>query len=107
MLGCADLRVAVIGAGLTGIVAGRELLAQGFTQFTIFEKAGAVGGTWHLHSYPGLACDVRAAAYTFEQEPNPDWTHTFVERHEIGRTLDFYRFFARITADQHKQNHRT
>ncbi len=87
MLSCADLRVAVIGAGLTGIVAGRELLAQGFTQFTIFEKAGAVGGTWHLHSYPGLACDVRAAAYTFEQEPNPDWTHTFVERHEIEAYL--------------------
>ena len=39
MAGNADLRVAVIGAGPAGIVAGRELHAQGFTQFTIFEKA--------------------------------------------------------------------
>lgn len=83
MAGNADLRVAVIGAGPAGIVAGRELLAQGFTQFTIFEKAAAVGGTWHLHSYPGLACDVKAAAYTFDREANPDWSHTFAERAEI------------------------
>jgi cation diffusion facilitator CzcD-associated flavoprotein CzcO len=83
----AGTRVAVIGAGPAGIVAGRELLAQGFGDFSIFEKASAVGGTWHQHSYPGLACDVKAAAYTFEQEPNPDWTHTFVEREEIEAYL--------------------
>ncbi len=82
-----DLRVAVIGAGPAGLVAGRELLAQGFPEFTIFDKADAVGGTWHLHSYPGLACDVKASAYTFDQEPNPDWSHTFVERHEIAAYL--------------------
>ena len=83
----ASLRVAVIGAGPAGITAGRELLVKGFTQFTIFEKASAVGGTWHQHSYPGLACDVKAAAYTFAGEANPDWTHTFVERHEIEAYL--------------------
>ena len=30
----ASLRVAVIGAGPSGIAAGHELLAQGFTEFT-------------------------------------------------------------------------
>lgn len=82
-----SVRVAVIGAGPAGIVAGRELLAQGFTNFTIFEKAPAAGGTWHQHSYPGLACDVKAAAYTFGGEANPDWTHNFAERHEIEAYL--------------------
>ena len=81
------MRIAIIGAGPAGLVAGRELLREGFEQFTLFEKAGAVGGTWHQHSYPGLACDVKAAAYTFAGEANPDWTHTFVERHEIEAYL--------------------
>ena len=79
----AELRVAVIGAGPSGLVAGRELLAQGFSNFTIFEKAPAVGGTWQQHSYPGLACDVKAAAYTFSKAPNPGWSHSFVEQPEI------------------------
>ena len=78
-----DLRIAVIGAGPSGLSAGRELLEQGFSQFTIFERASGIGGTWYLHSYPGLACDVKAAAYTFPGETNPAWTHSFAERNEI------------------------
>lgn len=58
-------RIAVIGAGPTGIAAGHELLEQGFNEFTIFEKSSAVGGTWHVQNYPGLACDVWAHSYTF------------------------------------------
>ena len=77
------LRVAVIGAGVVGIGAGRELLRRGFTNTTIFEKADDVGGTWHQHSYPGLACDVKAHAYTYSYAPNPDWSANFVERAEI------------------------
>ena len=73
-----SLRIAVIGAGPSGIAAGHELLAHGFTNFTIFEATDAVGGTWHIHSYPGLACDVWAHAYTFSYRPNPDWTASFV-----------------------------
>lgn len=82
-----ELRVAVIGAGPSGIAAGHELLKQGFSQFTIFEKSDAVGGTWHLHTYPGLACDVWAHSYTFSYEPNPDWTASFVEQKEIEAYL--------------------
>ncbi len=83
----ADLRVAVIGAGPVGIATGRELLRHGFRTFTIFEKADAVGGTWHLHSYPGLACDVKAHAYTFSFRPNPDWSANYVEQAEIEAYL--------------------
>ena len=70
----ASLRVAVIGAGPSGIATGHELLAKGFSQFTIFEKAAKPGGTWHLHTYPGLACDVWAHSYTFSYAPNPGWS---------------------------------
>jgi cyclohexanone monooxygenase len=87
MAGSKDLRVAVIGAGPVGIAAGRELLEQGFANVTIFEKEDAVGGTWHMHSYPGLACDVKAHAYTFSCEPNPDWSANYVEQAEIEAYL--------------------
>lgn len=81
------MRVAVIGAGPAGLAAGHELMAQGFTDFTIFEKAGAVGGTWHLHTYPGLACDLWAHSYTFSYRPNPDWSANFVSQSEIEAYL--------------------
>jgi cyclohexanone monooxygenase len=82
-----SLRIAVIGAGPAGLAAGHELLAKGFTDFTIFEATDAVGGTWHLHSYPGLACDVWAHAYTFSYRPNPDWSASFAEQPEIEAYL--------------------
>ena len=82
-----DLRIAVIGAGPAGLATGHELLAQGFTSFTLYEATDAVGGTWHIHTYPGLACDVWAHSYTFSYRPNPDWTHSFVEQPEIEAYL--------------------
>jgi cyclohexanone monooxygenase len=87
MTGHESLRIGVIGAGPAGLAAGHELLAQGFTNFTIFEATDAVGGTWHIHTYPGLACDVWAHSYTFSYRPNPDWTASFVEQPEIEAYL--------------------
>lgn len=82
-----DLRVAIIGAGPAGLASGHELLERGFTNFTIYEATDAVGGTWHIHTYPGLACDVWAHSYTFSYRPNPDWTASFVEQPEIEAYL--------------------
>ena len=47
----------------------------------------APGGTWRLHSYPGLACDVWAHSYSFSYAPNPDWSASFVEQPEIQAYL--------------------
>lgn len=82
-----SLRIAIIGAGPAGLAAGHELLAQGFTSFTLYEATDAVGGTWHIHTYPGLACDVWAHSYTFSYRPNPDWTASFAEQPEIEAYL--------------------
>ena len=81
------LRIAIIGAGPAGIAAGRELLQKGFSEFTIFDALDAPGGTWRLHNYPGLACDVWAHSYSFSYAPNPDWTASFVEQPEIQAYL--------------------
>ena len=81
------LRIGVIGAGPAGIAAGHALLEQGFENFTIFEKSDAPGGTWHLHSYPGLACDLWAHIYSFSYRPNPDWSANFVDQPEIEAYL--------------------
>lgn len=82
------LRVAIIGAGPAGLAAGRELLQQGFSEFTIFDALDAPGGTWRLHTYPGLACDVWAHSYSFSYAPNPDWTASFVDQPEIQTYLE-------------------
>ena len=81
------LRIAIIGAGPAGLAAGHELLEKGLTEFTIFDALDAPGGTWRLHTYPGLACDVWAHSYTFSYAPNPDWTASFVGQPEIQEYL--------------------
>ena len=80
-------RIGVIGAGPTGIACGRELLQNGYRNFTIFEAMDAPGGTWRVQSYPGLACDVWAHSYSFSYAPNPNWSANFVERAEIQAYL--------------------
>ncbi|MBB3048223.1 cation diffusion facilitator CzcD-associated flavoprotein CzcO [Litorivivens lipolytica] len=82
-----SLRIAIIGAGPAGIAAGKELLDKGFSEFTVFDALDAPGGTWRLHNYPGLACDVWAHSYTFSYAPNPDWSETFVGHAEIQAYL--------------------
>ena len=82
-----NAKIAIIGAGPLGIAAAYELKRQGFQNFTIFEKERAAGGTWHMHSYPGLACDVWAHSYTFSYAPNPDWSQAFVNQPEIEAYL--------------------
>ena len=53
-----NLKVAIIGAGMAGILAAIKLKEFGIKDITIFEKADGVGGTWRDNSYPGLHCDV-------------------------------------------------
>lgn len=39
-------RVAVIGAGISGVVSAGHLLAAGF-EVTVFERSQAAGGVWY------------------------------------------------------------
>ncbi len=41
-----EARVAVVGAGPSGLTTARQLLKAGLRQVTVFEKSGRVGGNW-------------------------------------------------------------
>jgi cation diffusion facilitator CzcD-associated flavoprotein CzcO len=76
------LRFAVIGAGMAGILAAIRLRQAG-EDFTVFEKAGRLGGTWRENRYPGLTCDVPAHAYTYSFEPYAEWDAYYAKGGEI------------------------
>lgn len=76
-------RIAVIGAGMAGILTAIQLRRHGYGDFVIYEKADRLGGTWRENTYPGLACDVPAHLYTYSFEPNPDWSRSFAPGPEI------------------------
>jgi cation diffusion facilitator CzcD-associated flavoprotein CzcO len=76
-------RVAIIGAGMSGVLMGYRLLQAGLDNFTIYEKGDSCGGTWRENTYPGLHCDVASHHYRYSFAPNPDWTKTFPPGPEI------------------------
>jgi cation diffusion facilitator CzcD-associated flavoprotein CzcO len=81
-------RVAIVGAGMSGLCLAAKLKAAGIDTFTVYEKADALGGTWQANTYPGLTCDVPSRFYQFRFAPNPDWTHWFSTGDEIRRYFD-------------------
>jgi len=87
-----DPRVAIIGAGMSGICTAAKLQPAGIHDFVVYEKADQVGGTWRDNTYPGLSCDVPSRYYSYTFAPNPDWTRLFSPGAEIH---DYLRRVAR------------
>jgi cation diffusion facilitator CzcD-associated flavoprotein CzcO len=77
------LRFAIVGAGMSGVLSAIKLREAGFDDFTIYEKADRLGGTWRENTYPGIACDVPSHLYSYSFEPNPEWSHRFSPGPEI------------------------
>jgi cation diffusion facilitator CzcD-associated flavoprotein CzcO len=75
-------RVAVIGAGFSGIAAAVALRRKGIEDFVIFEKAPALGGTWWHNRYPGAEVDLESHIYSFSFERH-DWTRTHADWREL------------------------
>jgi dimethylaniline monooxygenase (N-oxide forming) len=82
-----DNQVAVIGAGVSGIVAAKTLLEYGFTP-VVFEKRHEIGGVWHYNPnvpngdspcYASLHTNTSKYSYAFSDMPLdediPDYPH--------------------------------
>ena len=81
-------KIAVIGAGVSGLIMTVTLDQAGYTDITVFEKADRVGGTWRENTYPGLSCDVPAAWYRMRCNPRTDWAYRFAYGPEIQRYVE-------------------
>ncbi|EDU49394.1 flavin-binding monooxygenas [Pyrenophora tritici-repentis Pt-1C-BFP] len=95
-----EIKVAVIGAGLSGISAGIILPAKvPGLKLTIFEKNSDVSGTWLENNYPGVRCDIPAHVYQSTFSPNTQWSEIFAQGAEIrdywqaqARKHDVYKY---------------
>ena len=77
------MRTVIVGAGPSGICTGVGLLEAGLDDFVIVEKAPGVGGTWRHNTYPGAACDIQSALYSFSFAPKTDWSRPYGSQPEI------------------------
>jgi len=83
-----DHRIAIVGAGFSGIGAALALREAGIEDFAVLERASAIGGTWRENVYPGCACDVPSSVYGLSFAPKPDWSRSFAPAAEIRGYLE-------------------
>jgi 4-hydroxyacetophenone monooxygenase len=77
-----EFRVAIVGAGLSGIAAAIQLKQAGIP-FTLFDKNPSVGGTWFENRYPGCGCDTPNHFYSYSFELNARWSQYYSKRDEL------------------------
>ncbi|HEY5070828.1 MAG TPA: NAD(P)/FAD-dependent oxidoreductase [Caulobacteraceae bacterium] len=84
------LKVVVVGAGMSGLLAGIRLKQAGI-DFTIIEKNADVGGTWLENVYPGCRVDNPNHMYSYSFEPNHDFPQFYSTQDVL---LDYFRKIA-------------
>lgn len=77
------VRIAIVGAGFSGIAMAARLRRSGLDDFVILEKASGIGGAWQHNTYPGCRCDVPSHLYSLSFAPNPEWSRTYSGQPEI------------------------
>ncbi len=82
-----SFHVVVIGAGMSGILAGIQLAEAGIS-YTVVEKNPAVGGTWYENQYPGCRVDVGNHFYCYSFEPSEHWSEFFSQQPELQRYFE-------------------
>ena len=101
-------RIAIIGAGHSGICMGMQLKRAGIDDFVILEKGATLGGTWRDNTYPGASCDAPSFLYSFSFAQKTDWSRRFAWQPELlaysvecavqSGLLAHCRFNAEVTA---------
>ncbi|KAI5463059.1 hypothetical protein BGZ63DRAFT_353492 [Mariannaea sp. PMI_226] len=79
---------ACIGTGFSGICLGATLKRwYGIGDIQFFERHTELGGTWFANTYPGCACDIPSAFYSFSFESNPNWSRVLPPHDELWKYL--------------------
>ncbi|KAF9566936.1 FAD/NAD(P)-binding domain-containing protein [Agrocybe pediades] len=82
------MKVVIIGAGYSGIVAGirfRQKVQN--LDLVMYEGHAGVGGTWFANRYPGVQCDIPSHGYQLTFESNTDWSSYYASGQEIQQNL--------------------
>ena len=77
------LRIAIVGAGFSGIGMAAHLKRAGLDNFVILDRGADLGGTWRDNDYPGCACDVPVRLYSFSFAQSGDWSRIYGGQAEI------------------------
>jgi 4-hydroxyacetophenone monooxygenase len=83
-------RVAVVGAGMSGLLAAYRLRQAG-VEVVVYEKNPEVGGTWLQNTYPGCRVDVSSHLFCYSFAQRDDWPQHFSTQPEL---LEYFRRFA-------------
>lgn len=83
----ADFKVAVVGAGASGIVAALQMELLGIP-YEVFERQAEIGGTWHLNHYPDARVDTSSFLYQFKFVKNYPWPEYFASQAEVKKYLE-------------------
>jgi 4-hydroxyacetophenone monooxygenase len=84
------MRVAVVGAGMSGLLAAHRLHQIG-ADVTVFDKNADVGGTWLENTYPGCRVDVTSHLFCYSFAQRDDWPQHYSTQPEL---LEYFRQFA-------------
>ena len=93
------MTVAIVGAGLAGIITALAAADAG-VNYQIFDRNSEVGGTWLTTTYPGIGVDTPSAYYSLSREVNPNWTSYYPQGAE-------YQAYLVALADKYRLRERT
>src|SRR5260370_12351219 len=79
-----DLRVLIIGGGVSGIIAAQRMEEMGLS-YLLVDKHDAPGGNWLDNRYPGVGVDTPSHLYSYSFAPH-DWGYHF----ELRESLEDY-----------------
>ena len=90
--------VLIVGAGISGIGSAYHLIEQSPDKsFVVLEAYESFGGTWHMHTYPGVRSD--SDLYTFGYRFKP-WTGA-----PIASSAEIKKYMSEVIADNGIDKH--